>query len=156
MSLKSRSYLLLVLPVLALSLVTACGAAQPPTASPAPTAVQTPYHVNVPASLVGTTWEANIQDSQVSAGLWTLEFTNNEILATNPHEGAESFPVGITNITGDHIDFFTERDCQAGDPQPDATYTYAVVNNQLTFTPIQDKCRDRKALLTALPWDLQL
>ncbi len=76
-------------------------------------------------------------------------------MATNPHEGAEAFALGITNITADHVDFFTAQDCQAGDPQPDATYTYAVVNNQLIFTLLQDKCRGRREMLTAVPWDKQ-
>jgi hypothetical protein len=162
-----------MLPVLALVFATACGAAVRPTASVAPSAPpvvspapasaaptsapsQTPYHVSVPAELVGTTWQADIQNGQVTSGLWTLEFTSNEILATNPKDGADQFAVGVTNITADEVDFFTERECQAGDPQPDATYNYSVVNNQLVFTLIQDKCRDRRSLLTAMPWDEQV
>jgi hypothetical protein len=175
MSLSSYIRLPLLLPAIAFVFAAGCSTAAPPatstapaTASPAaavatpaataatPMPTHTPYHVDVPAELVGTTWHADIQNGQVTSGLWTLEFTSNEILATNPKNASDSFAVGVTNITNDQIDFFTERECQAGDPQPDATYLYSVADNQLVFTLIQDKCRDRRSLLTAMPWDEQV
>ena len=158
MSLRTRSHVALLLPTLALVFATACSgaAATPspvPTRSPAPT--RTPHTSTVPATLVGTTWQADIQNTDASAGVWTIAFTSHDLLATNPSPDAVSFPVGIANVTADEIDFMTPQDCQAGDPQPDATYTYAIVNNQLTFTLLQDKCRDRREMLTAMPWDQQ-
>ena len=100
------------------------------------------------------TWKADIAGgTTVTNGLWSMEIIENEFIVTNPHAGpADAFPLGVTDITADHVSFFVDQECQAGDVFPDGTYTYAVVDNQLTFTLIQDLCRDRSNLLTAAPW----
>lgn len=156
----SSSRLSLVLPALALVLFTACGAssgptAAPPTAAPtkSPAPTGTPYHVNVPTSIRGN-WQAMLERTGVTPGLWSMEITNNEILVKNPHADAEFFPIGVTDITADHMTVFADQECQAGDLK-EGTYTYAVVAEQLVFTLIQDNCRDRRELLTAAPWDRQ-
>lgn len=160
MSLSSRGRRSLVLPALALVLVAACGAATSPTAAPptaaptkSPAPAGTPYHVNMPASVIGT-WHATLKGTGVTPGLWTLKIIKNEIFAINPHEGAEAFPIGVTANTADHLNFYADQECQAGDLK-EGTYTYAVVADQLVFTLIQDNCRDRRELLTTAPWERQ-
>ena len=147
----------LAVPALALLIFAGCSAAAPATPTPAPTASPsparpsgTPYHVNIPEMIRGT-WQGTIQKSTVSAGLWTLEITNNEISATNPGPGADPFALGVTDITADHVTFYADQECQAGDLK-EGTYTWALVNNELKFTLIQDNCQDRAALLTATAW----
>ncbi|MEA2677818.1 MAG: hypothetical protein QOJ81_1959 [Chloroflexota bacterium] len=177
MSLSKRSSLALVLPALALTFATACGAAAPPTApptlapaataaptqAPAPTAAPTtspaptgtPYHVDVPESLWGA-WQASISNNtNVSNGLWSMTIIENEISVLNPkaQDASETFALGVTDITADHVTFWADPECQAGDIHKEGTYTYAVVADQLVFTLIEDDCRDRAALLTAAPWE---
>ncbi len=138
---------------------TAAATVVPPTASPSPAAATatsaptgTPYHVNVPESMWGA-WQASISGStSVSNGLWSMEIIENEFLVLNPRASpGESFPLGVTDITADHVTFYADQECQAG-ALVEGTYTYALVADQLTFTLIQDNCRDRRALLTAVPW----
>jgi len=117
-----------------------------PTASP----TGTPYHVNVPASLQGK-YTASITDSSVSSGNWAMEITNNEILATNPKQGAQAFALGVTDITADHVTFFADPECTPGS-DTEGQYTYALVNNELRFTALTDACQDRNSLLTAAAW----
>jgi hypothetical protein len=177
MSLSSRSRLYLVMPVLALVVVSACAAAAPPTAAPtlapaataaptlapAPTAAPTatpaptgtPYHVDVPESMWGA-WQASISNNtNVSNGLWSMTIIENEISVLNPkaHDASETFALGVTDITADHVTFWADPECQAGNIHKEGTYTYAVVAGELVFTLIQDDCRDRAALLTAAPWE---
>ena len=158
MSLSSRNHILLVLPAVAVVFAAACGAAAPPTASPAPsappTAAATPYHVNVPAGYRGA-WHASVAGSTtVSNGVWSMSISQNEITITNPNAGPdEAFALGVTDITADHVTFWADPECQAGNIHKEGTYTYALVQDQLVFTLIQDQCQDRGALLTAAPWE---
>ncbi len=154
----SHGRLALVLPALALLFATACAAAVPPTASPAPATpspapTSTPHPFTVPEPLKGT-WQATIHGASVSPGLWTMEITRNQILATNPGQDAQPFALGLTDITGDQATFYADQACQAGYLK-EGTYTFAIAADQLTFTLIQDNCRDRAALLTAASWARQ-
>jgi hypothetical protein len=153
---------LIILPALAALATSACGsrAVVAPTATPAAAATATakpsgtPYHVNVPVAVQGK-YTADISGTSISSGKWAFEITHNEILATNPAPGADAFALGVTDITPDHVTFFADPDCTPGNTDKEGVYTYALVNNELRFTVIDDLCLDRQATLTTTPWQRQ-
>jgi hypothetical protein len=153
---------LVLIPMLAVALFSGCTAAAPPTQTSTPGATPsltvapsgTPYHVNVPQAVQGK-YSADIARSTVSSGHWTMEITHNEIMVKNPAPDAQPFPVGVTDITPDHITFIADPECTPGSPHQEGTYSYALVNNELRFTVINDLCVDRRALLTAGAWARQ-
>ena len=46
-------------------------------------------------------------------------------------------------------------DCTPGNTDKEGVYTYALVNNELRFTVIDDLCMDRQETLTTTPWQRQ-
>ncbi len=98
------------------------------------------------------TYTALIQGTDVSTGEWTMEITENEIMVTNPRPGSDSFPVGVTAITADHVNFYADDECSAPHDAIEGKYTYAFDGHELTFDLIEDSCSDRQVLLTTAPW----
>jgi hypothetical protein len=170
----TRSRSLLILPTLALVLGAGCASnaapgptattaslptsvptiAAPPSAAATPTVAPTgtPYHVNVPEALRGR-WHGIIAGPRVTPGDWAMEITNNEIIVTNPKGTVnDAFAVGVTDITGDHVTFWDDPECLPVGLDTEGTYTYALQDDSLVFTEIDDSCGDRLALLTGATW----
>jgi hypothetical protein len=86
-------------------------------------------------------------------GRWQLLLTSPTEAYFRPPEGP-SFPVGNPVVTEDgRITFAPDAGCptQTGAPG-DGTYTWSLDGGTLTFTEIDDTCRDRVFVLTSQPW----
>jgi hypothetical protein len=120
------------------------------TASPSAGPTGTPYQVNVPEVIRGK-WIAQIEGTDIASGQWQLEITNNEMIAFPP-PGGETFFLGVTVITADHVTFSGGTLCPDGGQASEGTYTYSVQGDHLAFTLIGDACSDRGVLLTSSDW----
>ncbi len=146
-------------PTLLVLAISACsaGASSTPTAAPATASVApsgTPHNNAIPQSIQGN-YKASIAHSTVSAGDWVISIMANDILATNPHPGSEPFAVGVIDVSGDRITFRADAECNPGAPDKEGVYTYTLQGSELHFSAVDDRCPDRKAMLTAAAWQRQ-
>jgi hypothetical protein len=86
-------------------------------------------------------------------GRWQLLLTSPTEAYFQPPEGT-SFPVGNPVVTEDgRITFAPDSGCptQTG-AAGDGTYTWSLDGDTLSFTEVDDTCRDRVFVLTSQPW----
>jgi hypothetical protein len=86
-------------------------------------------------------------------GRWQLLLTSPTEAYFQPPEGP-SFPVGNPVATeDDRVTFGPDAGCptQTGAPG-NGTYTWSLDGDILTFTEVEDTCRDRVFVLTSQPW----
>jgi hypothetical protein len=86
-------------------------------------------------------------------GRWQLLLTSPTEAYFQPPEGP-SFPVGNPVATEhDRVTFGPDAGCptQTGTPG-NGTYTWSLDGDTLTFTEVEDTCRDRVFVLTSQPW----
>jgi hypothetical protein len=86
-------------------------------------------------------------------GRWQLLLTSPTEAYFQPPQGP-SFPVGNpVAMTDDRVTFGPDAGCptQTGTPG-DGTYTWSLDGDTLTFTEVEDTCRDRVFVLTSQPW----
>ncbi len=86
-------------------------------------------------------------------GKWELVVTSSTEAYFQPPEGP-SFPVGNPlELSSDRIVFAADPECptQAGTPGA-GVYEWNLDGDTLTFTDVEDTCRDRSFVLTSKTW----
>jgi hypothetical protein len=86
-------------------------------------------------------------------GKWQLQITSATEVYYQPPRGA-SFPVGNpTELSSERIVFAPDLECPTQEGTPGkGTYEWHLSGETLTFTEVEDTCRDRAFVLTSNPW----
>jgi hypothetical protein len=112
-----------------------------------------------PAVIGGTYYRTLIPNDQPAvrqnglAGLWTIGLGTDGIMTVSaPSSFTGVLSGSLFQIRGDQFrtNLFVQDVCSN---LPMASYRWTSSGSQLTFTPLDDSCEGRVAVLTSAPWD---
>ena len=146
--------------MLLVGLLAACGPAVggPATAPAAAAATRAPSgppatgSLTVPEALLGN-WTADIENTTVTPGVWTLHITAYDLTLENPHS-SDAFSIDPTGVTATTLSLApsSDADCPEQSARTPGTYGISLQGDSLRFTLTSDSCGGRSAVLTGGTW----
>src|SRR5262249_35467922 len=104
------------------------------------------WPVTIPAPLRGTR-TTDIRHPGASNGTWVLRSDDHSLSLRNPSAPSadDFFGLNADRVDASSIHLADEQDCSA------ASYAWAVADGRLTLTTADDRCGDRRIILTSGP-----